>query len=106
MDDSESSFCRRDTGESFTPYVLRSIAVSPQPTWSENVMPSTTARGYLSNGVNGCQGRPWSEELDSKELHGALGDECDLELRESPVSWSSSLWPTQFSTSTTSVVIC
>ena len=22
-------------------------------------------------GVNGCQGTPWSEKLDSKELHGA-----------------------------------
>ena len=31
MDDSESSSCRRGTGESFTPYVLRSITASPQP---------------------------------------------------------------------------
>ena len=22
-------------------------------------------------GINGCQGTPWSEELDGKELHGA-----------------------------------
>ena len=35
--------CRRGTGESFTPYVLRSIAVSPQPSWSEKGMPLTTA---------------------------------------------------------------
>ena len=31
MDDSESSSCRRGTGELLTPYVLRTIAVSPQP---------------------------------------------------------------------------
>ena len=43
-------------------------------------------------GVNGCQGTPWSEELDGKELHGALGGECDLELRGSTVSWISSTW--------------
>ena len=49
-DDSESSSCRRGTGESFTPCVLRTIAVSPQPGWCENVMPSTTARGNLSYG--------------------------------------------------------
>ena len=48
MDDSESSSCRRSTGESFMSYVSRSIAVSPQSGWFENVMPSTIARGYLS----------------------------------------------------------
>ena len=37
-------------------------------------------------GVDGCQRTPWSEELDGKELHGALGGECDLELRGSTVS--------------------
>ena len=42
--------------------------------------------------VNGCQGTPWSEELDGKELHGALDGKCDLELRESAVSWTSSTW--------------
>ena len=35
-------------------------------------------------GINGCQGTPWSEELDGKELHGALGGECGLEPRGSP----------------------
>ena len=69
MDDSESS-CRRRTGESF-----RSIAVFAQPGWSENVMPSTTIGGYLSNGLKGCQGTPWSDELDGKELYGAFGGE-------------------------------
>ena len=29
---------------------------------------------------------PWSEELYGKELHGALGGECDLEPRGSAVS--------------------
>ena len=33
--------------------------------------------------TNGCQGMPWSEELDNKELHGELGGEYDLESRES-----------------------
>ena len=40
-------------------------------------------------GVNGCQGAPWSEELDGKELHGAA---CDLELREFAASYTSSTW--------------
>ena len=38
--------------------------------------------------VNGCQGVPWSEELDGKELHGAAGG--DLDPRESAVSCTSS----------------
>ena len=42
--------------------------------------------------VNECQGTPCSEELDGKELHGALGGEYDLELRGSNVSWTSSTW--------------
>ena len=33
------------------------------------------------SGVNGCQGAPWSEELDGKEL---LGVAYDLEPRGSP----------------------
>ena len=31
-------------------------------------------------------GTPWSEELDGKELHGALGGEYDLESRGSVFS--------------------
>ena len=42
------SSCWRGTGKSFTPYVLRSTVVSPQPGWFEYAMPSTTARGYVS----------------------------------------------------------
>ena len=43
-------------------------------------------------GVNGCQGTPLGEKLDGKELHGALGGECDLEPRGSAASWASSAW--------------
>ena len=31
---------------------------------------------------------PWREELDDKELRGALGGERDLELRGSTVFWN------------------
>ena len=55
----------KGTSKSFTPYVLRSIAVSPQPRWFEKLATMEVA------GVNGCQGTPWSEKLDGKELHGA-----------------------------------
>ena len=103
---------QRETIESFTPYVLRSIAVSPPPGWSKNVMPSTTAPGYLSHecermsGVNGCQGTPWSEELDPQELRGAPGGERDLELRGSAVSWNIvDLESTHLSISTTCGII-
>ena len=37
------------------------------------------------SGANGCQGVSWSEELDGKELLGALGGERDLEPRGSPL---------------------
>ena len=40
------------------------------------------------SGVNGCQGAPWSEELDGKEVRGALVGERDLELRGSAVFWN------------------
>ena len=55
--------------------------------------------------VDGCEGTLWSEELDVKELHGALGDECDLEPRGSVVFWTSSTGSTHLSTPTTSVVL-
>ena len=75
MDVSEPSPSWRGTSEVFTPYVLRSIAVPSQPGWFEELAAKEAAE------VNGCQGTPWSEEPDSKELHGALGGECDLEPR-------------------------
>ena len=79
------------------PLFLRSQAVLKIPCCQ-------TAQGHRINGVNGCQGTLWSEELDDKELHGALGGECDLEPKGSTVSRTSSTWSTHPSTSTTSVV--
>ena len=38
--------------------------------------------------MNGCQGTPWSKELDGKEIHGALGGECNLEPRGTAVSYT------------------
>ena len=49
-------------------------------------------RSMLAGKMNGCQGAPWGEELDYNELHGALGGECDLELRGPAVSCTSSTW--------------
>ena len=54
----------------------------------ENAMPSRTARGYLKNRVNKCQGVSWSEEFDDVELRGVLGGERDLELRGCAVFWN------------------
>ena len=99
----ESSTYRSGTGELFTPCVLRSITVSPQPSCFENIMASTMARSRSSTGVNGCQGTPWSEELDGKELHGALDDECDLEPRGSAISQTSSKWSIHLLTYTSSL---
>ena len=75
-------------GDTSAPYVLRLIAVSPQ---SQVDMWSRQVRGHAVMGawrINRCQGTPWSEELDGKELHGAAGG--DLEPRESAVSSTSS----------------
>ena len=38
------------------------------------------------SGANGCRGASWSEQLDGKELRGALGGERDQEPRGSPFS--------------------
>ena len=35
--------------------------------------------------MDGCQRTPWSEELDRKKVHAALGGERDLEPRGSAV---------------------
>ena len=40
------------------------------------------------SGMNRCQEMPWREELNSKELRGALGGERDLELGGSAVFWN------------------
>ena len=84
MNDVESSSSGEGTSRSFSPYVLRSITVSLQPGWFEELVAMEAAWR------NGCQGTPWSEELDDKELHGALGAECDLEPRKFAVSCTSS----------------
>ena len=76
------------TCEPFTPYVLGPTAVYPQSSWSKKTIPSRTARGYLSDGVNKCQGASWNEEFDVKELSGAVGGERDLELRGCAISWN------------------
>ena len=76
------------TCESFSPCVLGSTAVSPQSSWSKKAIPSRTARGNLSNGVNKCQGASCNEGFDDKELRGALDGDRYLELRECVVSWN------------------
>ena len=42
------------------------------------------ARGDRKSGANGCQGTSWNEELDGKELRGALGGKRYLEPIGSP----------------------
>ena len=64
--------------------MLWSIAVSPQPGWFEETFEQAEKvrrLAAIAAGVNECQGTPWSEELDGKKLHGALGGDYDLESR-------------------------
>ena len=49
-------------------------------------IPSRAARGDRKSGANVCRGVSWSEQLDAKELRGALVDERDNEPRGSPFS--------------------
>ena len=73
-------------------YVVRSIAVDRFVSAARLALniPCQTmgavrpARGDRKSGANGCQGASWSEELDGKDLHGALGGERNLEPRGSP----------------------
>ena len=44
------------------------------------------ARGDRKSGADGCREASWSEELDGKELRGALGSKRTLEPRGSPFS--------------------
>ena len=44
-------------------------------------------RALGAGAVNECQGAPWSEKLDGKEIHEAA---CGLELRGPAVSYTSS----------------
>ena len=79
-----------------TPYVLQPIAISSQPGWfekAENENENEKVRRLASREaaeMNVCQGTPWSEELDSKELHKATIGDYNLESRGSSFSctWS------------------
>ena len=51
------------------------------------------ARGDRKSGANGCEGVSWSEELDVKELRGALGSEHEPEPRGCPFFWTPSTHP-------------
>ena len=93
-------FWERYKSKSFAPYVLRSIVVSPQSGWFEELAAVEAA------GVNGCQGTPWSEELNGKELHGALGGECDLERKGSAVSCTLSTRNQPTFQASTSMALC
>ena len=53
------------------------------------VMPSRAARDYKISGAIGCRGASWSEQLDGRELHGALGSVIGTE--RIPVFWTPSV---------------
>ena len=57
--------------------------------YQDEGMPSRTTRDYRKLGANGCRGASWSEDLDNKELHGALGAREDR-IQEFPIFWTSS----------------
>ena len=86
IDNSDIIF--RETDKRIVYAVLRLIAVSSQSqadTWSRQVRRHVVMG---AGGMNGCQGTPWSKELDGKEIHRVPGG--DLEPRESAVSCTSS----------------
>ena len=66
-----TSFSERGTSDSFTPHVLRSIAFPTQPGRFEEAEKVRRLAVMEAAGLNICQGTPWSEELDGKELQGA-----------------------------------
>ena len=55
------------------------------------IMPSMAARGYWKLGAISCRGASWSEQLDGKELRGAL--ESAIGTERIPVFWTSSAHP-------------
>ena len=65
------------------PYVLRLIAVSLKVRLIRRAVKVRRHEAMWAVELNECQGTPWSEEVDSKKLHGALSSEYDLEPRES-----------------------
>ena len=62
----------RSTGESFTRYVLRPIAVYPRQADLKMSCRRRRLKAIWAMGVKRCQGTLWSEEFDGQELHGAL----------------------------------
>ena len=83
MDDLEYHFPREVQA---IRYAVRIIAVDhcfPEPRVIPGSPISQTARGDGAAGMKGCQGTPWSEELDAEELYGAAGGDYDLEPRGS-----------------------
>ena len=57
----------------------------------DKCMSSRAARGDRKLGANGCRGASWSEQLDGKELRGALGIVIGTE--RVPVFWTPSAHP-------------
>ena len=66
-----------------TPYVLWWIAILPDARIIRGDVKGRRHEAMSAVGINRCQGTPWSEELDSKELHGAADGEYDREPRGS-----------------------
>ena len=83
MDDSESSSSGRGTSKSFTLYVLRSIALSPQPGWFEKLAAMEAA------GVSDVKERHGARSLMPRNSTERLGGDYDLGLRGSAVSCTS-----------------
>ena len=70
-------------------YVLRLIAVLPEARLIRGTVKVRRHETMKAAAVSGCQGTPWSEELDGKELHRALGGESDVEPTGSASSCTS-----------------
>ena len=67
-----------------TPYEVRLIAISPCiPRLIRGVVKVRRHEAMWTMGINGCQRTPLSNELDGKELHGALGGKYNLKPRRS-----------------------
>ena len=103
MDGLEYNFPKERTRNS---YVLRLIAVPSEVRLIRGAVKVQRHEIMGTVGINGCQGTTWSEKLGGKELHGALGGECDLEPRRSVVSCTSSTRSLSTFQPSTSVVLC
>ena len=69
MDDLEHNFPKERTSDS---YVLQLIDVPPIARLLRGAVKIRQHEIMCAMGKNGCYGTPWSEELDGKELHGAV----------------------------------